>query len=487
MFESLTERLQETFRKLSGQGRISEDNITDAVREVKRALLEADVNLQVVKDFVSKVKEKAVGQEVLKSISPDQQFIKIVYDEMISLMGAGDINHLNVSEKSPTIYMIVGLQGSGKTTTCAKLALYLKKQGKRPLLVAGDIYRPAAIKQLEVLGSQINIPVFNLGQINPVEIIEKATKHAKDNGFDYIILDTAGRLHIDTELMGELVKIKEFSTPSEILLVVDAMIGQDAVKMSETFNQYLDISGVIVTKLDGDTRGGAALSVKSVTGKPVKLMASGEKIEALDVFHPERIASRILGMGDVLTLIEKAKDSIDESEARALEKKLRKSEFTLEDFLSQMKQIKKLGSLEQLISMLPGIGGQIKSDDIAEGEKQMKVIEAIISSMTPLERRDPSIMNISRKIRVAKGSGTKVDQVNKLLKQFGEMRKMIKSLSSAGMFDMGKGKKGKKLKKMMERSMGGGMDLGGGMGGFPPNMNPDKLLGKNLTNFPFKK
>lgn len=490
MFESLSERLQDAFRLISGKGRISEENISDAIREVRRALLEADVNLKVVKEFINNVKEKSVGQDVLKSISPGQQFIKIVSDELIDMMG-GENQGLTISEKSPTIYMVVGLQGSGKTTTSAKLAQSLKKQGKRPLLVAADIYRPAAIKQLEVLGKQVTIPVFTLGTINPVEIATKAVTFAKENGHDFIILDTAGRLHIDLELMNELVKIKEVSKPSEILLVVDSMIGQDAVKMSETFNEYLDISGVIITKLDGDTRGGAALSVKSVTGKPVKFMTTGEKLDAIEPFHPERIASRILGMGDVLSLIEKAQANIDEKEAKELEKKLRKSEFTLEDFLVQMKQMKKLGSLEQLIKMLPGIGGKINSSEIAEGEKQMKRIEAMIYSMTKEERNDPNIINISRKSRIARGSGTSVPEINKLLKQFAEMRKLIKGMSDMGLFSGGMGKKGKKLQKMMknfEHQMGpmpGGKNMG--MGGLPPGMSGDEFLGKKLTNFPFNK
>jgi signal recognition particle subunit SRP54 len=488
MFENLSEKLQETFRKISGQGRISEDNITEAIRDVRRALLEADVNLKVVKEFINNVKEKSIGQEVIKSISPAQQFIKIINDELIDMMG-GEHQGLTIADKSPTIYMIVGLQGSGKTTTSAKLALNLRKQGKRPMLVAADIYRPAAIKQLEVLGKSVNIPVFNLGQIDPVEITTKAIAFAKDNGHDFIILDTAGRLHIDVELMAELVKVKNTAKPSEILLVVDSMIGQDAVKMSETFNEYLDISGVIITKLDGDTRGGAALSVKQVTGKPIKFMTLGEKLDAIEPFHPERIASRILGMGDVLSLIEKAQANIDEKEARELEKKLRKSEFTLEDFLNQMKQMKKLGSLEQLIGMIPGIGGKLKSEEITEGENQMKKIEAIIYSMTPGERRNPAVINVSRKSRIARGSGTSVPEVNKLLKQFAEMQKMIKSMSDFGLFSGGKGKKGKKMQKLMqnmEKQMGpGGMPGGPGMG-LPPGVQTD-FLGKKLSNFPFKK
>ncbi|GIW22636.1 MAG: signal recognition particle protein [Candidatus Sericytochromatia bacterium] len=483
MFESLSERLQEVFKKISGKGKITEENISEAIREVKRALLEADVNLKVVKDFINNVKEKAIGHDVIKSISPGQQFIKIVNDELVELMG-GENKSLEISEKTPTIYMMVGLQGSGKTTTSAKLALFLKKQGKRPLLVAADIYRPAAIKQLEVLGKQINIPVFSLGQIDPVDIAEQAIKYAKKNGHDFIILDTAGRLHIDIELMNELVRVRDLAKPTEILLVVDAMIGQDAVNMAKTFDEYLNITGVIITKLDGDTRGGAALSVKAVTGKPIKFMALGEKLEALELFHPERIASRILGMGDIITLVEKAQATIDEKEAKELEKKLRKSEFNLEDFLNQMKSMKKLGSLEQLIGMLPGLGGKLKSEEIAEGEKQMKKIEAIINSMTKEERRNPEIFNVSRKNRVAKGSGTTIQEVNKLLKQFSEMRKMIKEMSNMGLFGGGFGKKGKQLKKMM-KALETQMKVGDSTYG--DILNPEKFLGKVPNKFPFKK
>ncbi|RYY00366.1 signal recognition particle protein, partial [bacterium] len=401
------------------------------------------------------------------------------------LMG-GENQGLATADKSPTVYMMVGLQGAGKTTTSAKLALNLRKQGKRPMLVAADIYRPAAIKQLEVLGKQINIPVFSLGQIDPVEITTKALEFAKEKGHDYIILDTAGRLHIDIELMEELRKVKEIAKPTEILLVVDSMIGQDSVKMSESFNEYLEISGVIMTKLDGDTRGGAALSVKAVTGKPIKFMTTGEKLDALEPFHPERIASRVLGMGDILSLIEKAQANFDESEAKALEKKLRKSEFTLEDFLAQMKQMKRLGSLEQLIGMIPGIGGKLKSEDIAEGEKQMKKIEAIIFSMTLEERRNSDIINVSRKNRIAKGSGSTVQEINKLLKQFGEMKKMIKGLSDMGLFGGAKNKKGKQLEKMMQ-GMEKHMGSGGGMPGMPgmnlpPGLKKD-LMNKKKTNF----
>lgn len=490
MFENLSEKLQDAFRKISGQSHISEENISDAIREVKRALLEADVNLKIVKEFINNVKEKAVGAEVLKSISPGQQFIKILNDELIALMG-GVNEGLTYAPNGPSVYMMVGLQGAGKTTTSGKLALNLRKKGRRPLLVAADIYRPAAIQQLEILGKQINIPVFSMGQIDPVEITQKSLEFAKKNGHDIIILDTAGRLHIDTELMDELVKVKAVANPTEILLVVDAMIGQDAVKMSETFNEYLDITGVIVTKLDGDTRGGAALSVKAVTGKPIKFMALGEKLDALEPFHPERIASRILGMGDVLTLIEKAQASMDESDTKNLEEKLRKSKFTLDDFLAQMKQMKKLGSLEQLLSMIPGVGGKIKPEEIAEGEKQMKRIEAIIHSMTLKEREEPTIINTSRKSRISKGSGTTVQEIADLLKKFAEMQKMIKTLSDFGLFGGG-GKKAKKMQKMMKGmekhfTANGGMPNLPNMGGGMPAMPKNSFLGQKMGGFPFGK
>ena len=480
MFENLSEKLQDAFRKLSGQSHITEENITDAIREVKRALLEADVNLKIVKEFINTVKEKAVGAEVIKSISPGQQFIKILNDELIALMG-GENQTLKFAPTGPTIYMMVGLQGAGKTTTSGKLALSLRKKGRRPMLVAADIYRPAAIQQLQVLGKQINIPVFTMGQIDPVEIVKGSLEFAKKNGHDIIILDTAGRLHIDTELMNELVRIKELVIPTETLLVVDAMIGQDAVKMSETFNEYLDISGVIVTKLDGDTRGGAALSIKAVTGKPIKFMALGEKLDAIEPFHPERIASRILGMGDVLSLIEKAQSNIDEKEAKALEEKLRKSKFTLDDFLNQMKQMKKLGSLEQLLGMLPGIGGKIKPEEIAEGEKQMKRIEAIIYSMTFAEREDANKINTSRKSRIAKGSGTTIQEINDLLKKFADMQKMIKTLGDFGLFGGGKAKKAKKFEKMV-KGMEKYFDANGGLPDLS-KMPKTSFLGQKMSNF----
>lgn len=451
MFENLSEKLQDIFRKLRGKGKLTEENIQDALREVRRALLEADVNLMVVKNFINRVKIKALGQEVLKSITPGQQFIKIVHDEMVELLG-GVESPITFSSIPPTIIMLVGLQGSGKTTTIAKLGIYLRKQGRRPLLVAADIYRPAAIKQLEILGKQVNLPVFSMENTDPVTITQKSIENAKEHGYDCILIDTAGRLHIDEKLMEELVQIKQRVDPKEILLVVDAMIGQDAVKMSETFNSHLNISGIIMSKLDGDTRGGAALSVKEVTGKPIKFITTGEKLDALDFFHPDRIATRILGMGDILTLVEKAQETIDMESARALEQKLRKSEFTLQDFMVQLKQVKKIGSLEQILGMIPGLSGKLKRDEIDESELQLKKIEAIINSMTPKERDKPEIIDSSRKSRIAKGSGTTVQEVNKLLKQFNQMKKLIKSFTNSGMFDFGmvSGKKGKKHLKAMK-------------------------------------
>lgn len=451
MFETLSERLQDVFRQMSGQGKISEENISDALRAVRRALLEADVNLKVVKTFVKHVKEKAQGQEVLKSLTPGQQFIKIVHDELVEILG-GTHEGLKFGP-SPSIIMLVGLQGSGKTSTCGKLALHLRKQGRRPLLVAADIYRPAAIKQLQVLGKQIQIPVFEMGESDPVEIAKNGVKEAKANGHDTIILDTAGRLHIDEILMKELIDIKAKVNPIEVLLVVDAMIGQDSVKMAKAFDEAIGITGIIMTKMDGDARGGAALSVKEVTGQAIKFIAAGEKTDALQNFHPERIATRILGMGDVLTLVEKAQEVVSEDEAKRLEEKLRKSEFTLEDFLLQMKQIKKIGSFEQIIGMIPGLGGKLDSNAISMGEKQLKTIEAIIYSMTPEERRRPEIINHSRKNRIAKGSGNTIQEVGQLLKQFNEMQKMIKKFSQSGLFGMGGGKKGMGKQARLMKSM----------------------------------
>jgi signal recognition particle subunit SRP54 len=438
MFDNLSERFQGVIHKIWGQGKITEENITEALREVRRALLEADVNLQVIKGLIARIKEKALGVEVLKSLSPGQVFIKIVNDELVDLLG-GQNEPLKYTG-SPGVIMLCGLQGAGKTTTCGKLGLYLRKQGRRPLLVACDIYRPAAVQQLIVLGKQINIPVFYKLDADPVDIAQSAIKEAKEKGYDTVILDTAGRLHIDEALMDELKAIKAAVPPHEILLVVDAMVGQDAVNMANAFNAAIEISGVIMTKMDGDTRGGAALSVKQVTGKPIKLIGAGEKLDALEAFHPERIAGRILGMGDVVSLVEKAHEVVNEEEAKQLEEKLRSNSFTLEDFMQQMRQMKRIGSLEQIIGMIPGLGGKLDRDAISMGENQLKVIEAVIQSMTPEERRKPEIINASRRRRIAKGSGNTVQQVAQMLKQFGEMQKMIKKLSGAGLFG-GKPKK----------------------------------------------
>ncbi|MDA8229174.1 MAG: signal recognition particle protein [Desulfitobacterium hafniense] len=444
MFQSLSEKLQQTFKRLKGKGKLTEADVNEAMREVRMALLEADVNYKVVKDFISKVKERSVGQEVLESLSPGQHVIKIVHEEMIALMG-GVSSKIQIASKPPTVILLAGLQGAGKTTHAAKLANMLKKQGKHPMLVACDIYRPAAIKQLQVLGEQIKVPVFSQGQKPPVEIATASIKEALNQGADVVILDTAGRLHINEELMGELRDIKKAVKPHEILLVVDAMTGQDAVNVAESFHNELGIDGVILTKLDGDTRGGAALSVKAVTGCPIKFAGIGEKIDALEPFHPDRLASRILGMGDVLTLIEKAQQAFDEKKSREMEEKMRKQEFTLDDFLDQMQQIKKMGSLSSILEMIPGVGKQLK--DIKIDEKDMSHVEAIIHSMTPDERRKPAIIKDSRKRRIAKGSGTSIQEVGRLLKQFEQMQKMMKQFSGPGgmgLLGKGKGKKGKK-------------------------------------------
>ncbi|MCE5287223.1 MAG: signal recognition particle protein [Pelosinus sp.] len=437
VFEGLAEKLQQTFKKLRGRGKLTESDVNDAMREVRMALLEADVNFKVVKDFVAKVKERAVGQEVLESLTPAQFVIKIVNDELTALMG-GTASRITVSSRPPTVIMLVGLQGAGKTTTAGKLANLLKKQGKSPLLVAADVYRPAAIKQLQVLGEQLEIPVFEAGQGNPVEIAKQAIDYALAHAKDMVLIDTAGRLHINEELMDELKSIKQTVKPHEILLVVDAMTGQDAVNVAETFNGALGVDGVILTKLDGDARGGAALSIKAVTGCPIKFAAMGEKLEAIEPFHPDRMASRILGMGDVLTLIEKAQSTIDLEQAKEMEKQFRKDDFTLDDFLDQLQQVKKLGSMEQILSMLPGMGNLTKQmKDVDLSGKEMGQVEAIIRSMTKKERRDPAILNGSRRKRIAMGSGTRVQDVNRLLKQFAEARKMMKRLK-----DMQKNKRG---------------------------------------------
>lgn len=443
-FESLANRLQATFDRLRGRGKVTESDVNEMMREVRLALLEADVNFKVVKDFVAKVKERAIGQEVLKSLSPGQQVIKVVNDELTELMG-GTQSKIAHANRPPTVVMMVGLQGAGKTTTTGKLAKYLQKQNRRPLLVAGDIYRPAAIKQLEVLGEQLKVPVFTLGdQISPVDIAKQAIEHAKAQHNDYVIIDTAGRLHIDEKLMDELKDIRAAVSPDEILLVVDAMTGQDAVNVAESFNSQLELTGVVLTKLDGDTRGGAALSVKAVTGKPIKFAGMGEKLDALEPFHPERMASRILGMGDVLSLIEKAQEAVDHEKAKEMERKMRKAEFTFEDFLDQMAQVRKMGPLEDLLGMIPGMNKVKGMKDLKVDEKAISRVEAIVKSMTTEEKQNPELLkNTSRKKRIAKGSGTSIQEVNRFIKQFEEMRKMMKQFTK--MTDQAKKKKGKGL------------------------------------------
>lgn len=439
IFESLSDRLQETFKKLRGHGKLTEDDVNDAMREVRMALLEADVNFKVVKDFIKTVKERAIGQEILETLTPAQVVVKIVDEELTNLMG-GAQSRINISPNPPTIIMLVGLQGAGKTTSAGKLGLSLKKQGKKPLLVACDIYRPAAIKQLEVVGEKLGIPVFTMPQGTAATTIAKSSiAYSQSHANDVIIIDTAGRLQIDEKLMQELRDIKAEVKPHEILLVVDAMTGQESVNVSQSFNDSLGLDGVIMTKLDGDARGGAALSVKAVTGVPIKFVGLGEKLEALEPFYPDRMASRILGMGDVLSLVEKAQQTFDMEEAKKMEQKLKRDEFTLDDFLSQMQQVKKLGSLSSILGMIPGMGGlkkQLDGQDIDLDGKEMRQIEAIIKSMTAKERADISIINGSRRKRIALGSGTRVQDVNKLLKQFAEMKKMMKKMKK-----MQKGKK----------------------------------------------
>ena len=440
IFEGLADRLQETFKKLRGHGKLTEDDVNEAMRDVRMALLEADVNFKVVKGFVKRVKERAIGQDVLETLTPAQVVIKIVNEELTELMG-GTQSRLNISPIPPTVIMMVGLQGAGKTTSAGKLGLSLKKQGKRPVLVAADIYRPAAVKQLQVLGEQLDLPVFSMEPAtDAVTIAKSSIAFANSHANDVVIIDTAGRLHINEELMQELKSIKAEVHPHEILLVVDAMTGQDAVNVAESFNGDLGLDGVVLTKLDGDARGGAALSVKAVTGCPIKFVGMGEKLEALEPFYPDRMASRILGMGDVLSLIEKAQETFDMEEAKKMEKKLRKADFTLDDFLSQMQQVRKLGSFEQIMGMIPGLGGlkkKLGDVDVDLNGKEMKQLEAIIYAMTPKERADVTIINGSRRKRIALGSGTRVQDVNKLIKQFSEMRKMMKKMKK-----MQGGKKG---------------------------------------------
>jgi signal recognition particle subunit SRP54 len=435
MFERLQERLETTFKKLKGYGKLTETNIKDSLREVRIALLEADVNYKVAKDFLEKVKEKTLGEGVLTSITPGQQFIKVVYDELCELLGKVN-KPLDVSGSPPVAILLIGLQGSGKTTTAGKLALLLRKRGRKPLLVSSDIYRPAAIEQLVKIGSQIGIDTFSIKEIkDPLTICKEAKAYAMKNGYDTLIVDTAGRLHINNEMVEELVNQKKFLTPRETLLVLDAMTGQDAVNIASTFNEKLDIDGVILTKLDGDTRGGAAISIKAVTGKPIKFIGIGEKFDALEAFHPERMASRILGMGDVVSLVEKAQEVFDEKKAKELEKKLRKDEFTLEDFREQIKQMKGLGSVESIISMFPGFNKFKGAINFSEAEKDIKKTEAIINSMTPKERLYPNIIDGNRRIRISKGSGANVQDVNNLLKKYMETKKMIRKLTKGGMKD----------------------------------------------------
>lgn len=437
-FENLADKLQSAFKQLTGKGKLTEKDVKAALREVKLALLEADVNFKIVKQFMKNVTDKAVGVEVLEGLNPGQQVIKIVRDELVDLMGTTQ-SLLTYSSKSPTVYMMAGLQGAGKTTTAGKLAGQMRKQGKNPLLVACDVYRPAAIKQLQVVGKKFNIPVYDEGQGDPVKIAENGVAYGKSHGNDIVIIDTAGRLHINEELMDELVNIKKTVRPQEILLVIDAMTGQDAVNVAKTFDEKLGIDGTILTKLDGDTRGGAALSVRSVTGKPIKYVGMGEKADDLEPFYPDRMASRILGMGDVLTLIDKAQTAFDEKQVKELERKMRANDFNLEDFMTQMQQVKKMGSIKDLLGMIPGMG-KLNISDADIDEKALVHVEAIIQSMTVKERRNPKILNGSRKRRIAKGSGRSIQEINKLLKQFDQMKGMMKMMG-----DMKKGRRGLKL------------------------------------------
>ncbi len=453
-FEGLSDRLESAFARLKSKGSLTESDVKEAMREVRLALLEADVNYKVAKDFTAKVTERAIGAQVMESLTPAQMVIKIVNEELTDLMG-GTQTRLAYASHPPTIVMMCGLQGSGKTTHCAKIALKLKNENHRPLLVACDIYRPAAIKQLQVVGEQVGVPVFEMGQTNPVTIAKEAIKLAKDKGYDYVFIDTAGRLHIDTELMDELKNIKSEIRPHEILLVIDSMLGQDAVTVASTFNDELGIDGLVLTKMDGDTRGGAALSARAVTGKPIKFVGMGEKLDELDFFHPDRMASRILGMGDVLSLIEKAETALDEKKAKQLEEKLRKNKFDLEDLLDQFEQVQKMGSMKDILSMLPGVNKKVKDVDV--DDRQLDRMRAIIQSMTIKERRNPDIINPSRKRRIAAGCGMQVEDVNRLLNQYRQMQKMFKQFNSKGFK--------RKMKQMS--GFGGGMNGMGGMGGFP--------------------
>ena len=453
-FEGLTEKLSASFQRLRSKGRLTESDVKEAMREIRLALLEADVSYKVVKDFIKSVTERCVGNDVLESLTPAQMVVKIVNEELTRLMGSEN-QKITLSSKGPTVIMLVGLQGAGKTTNGAKLAGWFKKtQGKRPLLVACDVYRPAAIRQLEVVGGQLDIPVFQMGQIDPVKIAKEAMTYAVQHGNDMVFLDTAGRLHVDEALMTELQSIKQEVKPDEILLVLDAMTGQDAVNAAQTFDQWLDIGGVMLSKLDGDARGGAALSVKAVTGKPIKFIGTGEKLDQIEPFHPGRMAGRILGMGDVLSLIEKAEQALDRKKAEEMEARLRQNKFTLSDFYDQLLQLKNMGSIQDILGMMPGMGSM---KDIPVDEKALTRVEAIIQSMTPYARENPSCLGSSRKKRIAAGCGQRVEDVNKLLKQFDQMQKMIKMMSGPGA--------SRKMKKLQRK--GGFPNLGGGMGGFP--------------------
>jgi signal recognition particle subunit SRP54 len=425
MFEDLTAKLEATLKKIRGQGKLTEENIADSLKEIRRSLLEADVNYKVVKEFIQRVQEKAVGEEVLRSVTPGQQIVKIVFDELVQLMGQSQTD-LKLSGIPPAVVMLTGLQGSGKTTFAAKLANFLRKKGRHPMLVAADIYRPAAIKQLQVLGKNLNVPVHAEDSSDAVQICQGSIKDAREKGADVVILDTAGRLHIDEEMMAELERIKSALKPQEILFVADGMTGQDAVNAASQFMNRLDFDGIVLTKMDGDARGGAALSIRQVTDRPIKFVSTGEKLDTIEPFHPDRMASRILGMGDVVSLVEKAQETVDLEKAEKLEKKLRKQQFTLEDFYDQLQQIKKMGPLEQILGMIPGIGKQLKNVPI--GDDAFVQVEAIINSMTREERRKPQIINGSRRRRIAIGSGTRVQDVNQLLRQFDEMRKMFKKM-----------------------------------------------------------
>lgn len=447
-FEGLSDKLEAAFKKLKSKGSLTESDVKEAMREVRLALLEADVNYKVARDFTKTVTERAVGEKVMESLTPSQMVIKIVNEELTNLMG-GTKSRLSIANHPPTIVMMCGLQGSGKTTHSAKLALMLKNQGHRPLLVACDVYRPAAIKQLQVVGEKAGVPVFEMGQINPVEIAKEAVKEAKDHGYDYVFLDTAGRLHVDEELMNELKNIKSEVHPHEIMLVVDSMTGQDAVNVATSFNEALGIDGLLLTKLDGDTRGGAALSARAVTGKPIKFIGTGEKLEDLDVFHPERMASRILGMGDMLSLIEKAEQELDEKKAKELEEKLRRNKFDLNDLLDQFQQIRKMGSIKDMLGMIPGLNKKVNDVDI--DERQFDRMQAIILSMTPKEREKPDIINPSRKKRIAAGCGMQVEDVNRLLSQYRQMQKLFKQMNGKG----GSKKHRRRMPPMNFNNMGG--------------------------------